>query len=165
LATASEVKVAPVMRGLTAGRIETPTLEAAALFPQLAPASLFGVVASGQAQSPAQAVTTASTTQFDVEGQTTARHESESRGTATSMIVEIAVYEATNFTGKFLANNYNDEDCNMGSSTSSGDESNTSASTAGQSVVTFAQVVTRQEYDRTETANAVMQSCDEASQH
>jgi hypothetical protein len=103
---------------------------------------------------------TASTQQFAVEGQATARHESELRGLATSMIVEIADDEATNFTGEFLVDDYNEEDCNMGSSTSSGDESDTSASTAGQSVVTFAQVVSRQEYDRTETADAVMQYSD-----
>jgi hypothetical protein len=153
--TAAVKKVAPAMLGLMA-RTETPTSELAALFPRLAPA-LFGVVASGQAQPLAQALTVEITTQLAVEGQARARHKSASRGSTTSMIVEIADDEATNFAGEFLVDNYNREDCNMGLSTSSADESNTSASMAGQGVVTFAQVVTWQEYDRTETAHAVMQ--------
>jgi hypothetical protein len=113
LATATAArKVAPVMLASTIGRTETPTMEAAAMCPRLAPATSFGAVASGQARPPAQAVETASTAQLAVEGQATVRHESELRGLATSMIVEIADDEATNFTGGFLVDDYNEEDCN-----------------------------------------------------
>jgi hypothetical protein len=48
------------------------------------------------------------------------------------------------------------EDFNEGSDTSQGQRSTMSASTAGQSVVTFAQIAQRQAYEVSEEANAIM---------